>query len=101
MVNTIVNNPMVITGKLEANKEDISVENDNIDLVGHLSGAPIKIYENDVLIDTAMTLNNGIYTYYYTPTTTGTKQIKAVFEGTKDYNRIVSSVLTVNVNATP
>lgn len=84
-----------ITGILEADKDDTTVT--NVDLEGYLKGATIEIYNGNTLLGTAVTNANGEYNYNYTPTVEGTLSIKAVFDGTDDYESCYSRSVSVTV----
>ena len=93
--NITVNEQITISGVLEADKDDTS--SDNVDLEGYLKGATVKIYNGQTLIGTTTTDSNGAYSYNYTPTSEGTLSILALFEGTDDYEQCSSSSTTVTV----
>ena len=67
-----------------------------------LSGKSIKIYVNNELVDTVTTANNtGEFSKNITATTSGTIEIRAVFEGDEDYrSNSGTEIITVNKKAT-
>ena len=90
-----LNTPFIISGFLEADYDDTSQL--NVDLDGYLTGATVKIYNGNTLLGTTVTGNDGKYNYAYTPTSVGNLSLKAVFEGTEYYDSCMSTVKSVTV----
>lgn len=86
---------VTITGVLEADKDDTSQV--NVDLEGYLSGATVKIYNESTLLGSAVTNSNGVYSFQYTPSSHGSLTLHAAFEGTNDYDACQSSNVNVSV----
>lgn len=72
-----------ITGVLTATYDDTSQT--DVDLSGVLQGATVEIYNGNTLLGTCTTGSDGSYTYSYTPSSTGTLSIKAVYDSANDY----------------
>ena len=90
-----VNEQFSIVGVLQADKDDTSQV--NVDLEGYLKGATVKIYNGNTLLGTTITGNKGQYSFNYTHNISGALSIKAVFEGTDDYNSCNSGYVSVNI----
>ena len=87
---------IVVSGVLEADKDDTS--NTNVDLEGYLKGATINIYHDETLIGTAITNGVGEYSFNYNNITMmGTNNIYCVFEGTNYYQECTSTAIPLNV----
>lgn len=90
-----VGSSITLSGVLEADKDDETAV--NVDLEGYLKGATVKLYNGNTLIGTAVTNADGEYSYNWTPSSTGTAVLSAIFEGTDDYEQCVSSNVNVTV----
>ena len=90
-----VNEQFSIVGVLQADKDDTSQV--NVDLEGYLKGATVKIYNGNTLLGTTITGNKGQYSFNYTHNIGGVLSLKAVFEGTDDYNSCNSGYVSVNI----
>ena len=77
------NVPFNITGVLTATYDDTTQT--DVDLSGVLQGATVEIYNGNTLLGTCTTGSDGSYTYSYTPSSTGTLSIKAVYDSANDY----------------
>ncbi|WP_458405968.1 Ig-like domain repeat protein [Methanobrevibacter sp.] len=89
--------PLNITGILSASYDDTTAT--DVDLSGVLQNATVKIYNGNTLLGTAVTDNNGRYTFEYTPLATGVLSIIAIFEGTENYDNCQSSNITVDIHS--
>ena len=90
---------IVLTATLLASYDDTSAN--NVDLkTGEITGATIQFKQGNTVIGTGITNNNGVATLTYTPTTTGTLNITAKFNGTINFNRATSTGINVTVNET-
>ena len=74
----------------------------SINLVGALSslgsGASVKIYDGNTLLDTVTTGTGGAFTCSTSSLTVGSHSLTAVFEGNANYNSVTSSAVSVNVS---
>lgn len=86
--NHIVNTSVTISGTL--------LDNENTGL----SNKQVKIYVNNVLVDTVTTLNTGGFSKTVTAETSGNMTIRAVFDGDEEYYSSTEGV-TVHVNKKP
>lgn len=94
--SVIYGGSIVISGVLEADKDDTS--STNVDLEGYLKGATIKIYHGDSLVGTAITNQDGEYSYNYENISiAGTNNVYAVFEGTDNYETCTSENMSLTV----
>lgn len=84
-----------ITGVLSASYDDES--QDDVDFNGYLQGANIRIYDDETLLDTVTTNNNGEYISTLTFNNSGTYHIRAVFNGTLYYDDCASTSQNVTV----
>jgi len=91
-----VNDSITLTATLTASYDDETLV--NVDLSGVLQNATIKFYEGSTLKGTATTNSSGVATYTYTPTTGGNKTLKAVFDGTENFQDAESSSVSITVN---
>ena len=91
-----VNDSITLTATLTASYDDETLV--NVDLSGVLQNATIKFYEGNTLKGTATTNSSGVATYTYTPTTSGSKTVKAVFDGTDNFQDCESSSVSITVN---
>ena len=91
-----VNDSITLTATLTASYDDETLV--NVDLQGVLQNATIKFYEGSTLKGTATTNSSGVATYTYTPTTGGNKTVKAVFDGTDNFQDAESSDVSITVN---
>ena len=77
----------------------------NVSLSGSLSagsGKSVKIYQDNVLIDTVTTGTGGAYTKTVTGLNAGSYTFKAVFDGDSQYSSVTSSDKSITVSkATP
>lgn len=98
--NIISGDTIIISGVLEADKNDTSVT--NVDLEGYLKGATINIYHNGVLIGTAITNQNGEYNYEYNNIDViGTYDVYCTFSGTSNYEACESNKNSLIVSDAP
>lgn len=88
---------VVLTATLTANYDDETLV--NVDLHGYLQGATVSFKSGNTVIGTATTDVNGVATYTYTPASTGTLSLTAVFEGTDNFSSATSSSVSVVVSA--
>lgn len=91
-----VNDSITLTATLTASYDDETLV--NVDLSGVLQNATIKFYEGSTLKGTATTNSSGVATYIYTPTTGGSKTLKAVFDGTENFQDAESTGVSITVN---
>lgn len=76
--------PFNITGVLTSSYDDTSQA--NVDMHGgEIQGATIEIYNGNTLLGTCTTNIDGEYTFTYTPLSTGTLSIKAVYDSANDF----------------
>lgn len=93
--DAIINTPFTITGVLEADFDDRTTSDD--DLEGYLSGATVKIYNGASLLGTTVTNQYGVYSFSYTPLTLDSLSVKAVYDGETYYDNCESSTVNINV----
>lgn len=62
------------------------------------TGQSVKIYEDNVLLDTVTTSTGGAYTKTITSTSSGSKTYYAVFDSTSTYETVTSSSVSVTIN---
>ena len=86
-----VGESVLLTATLSANYDD------SIDLYGKLGGATIKFKQGNTVIGTGVTDVNGVASYTFTPDTTGTYTITAVFEGSDNFDGCTSAGVSVTV----
>ena len=73
----------------------------SITLSGTLSagtGATVKIYDGNTLLDTVTTGTGGAFTCSTSSLTVGSHSLTAVFEGNTNYNSVTSSAVSVTVS---
>ena len=92
----IVGQSVILTSKLTASYDDETIV--DVDLTGVLTGATIQYKEGNTVLGTAVTDNNGIATCTVSGLTLGTHTVKAVFQGTENFNDCESSNITITVN---
>lgn len=88
---------VVLTSKLTASYDDETLV--DVDLNGVLTGATILFKEGSTTIGSGVTDSNGIVTATISNLSAGSHIIKAVFEGTANFNACESSSITVVVSA--
>ena len=93
---TTVGSSITLTATLTASYDDETLV--NVDLQGVLQNATIKFYEGSTLKGTSTTNSSGVATYTYTPTTGGNKTLKAVFDGTENFQDAESTGVSITVN---
>ena len=92
-----VGDSIELGSKLIASYDDTSLV--DVDLSGVLQNATIKYYNGNTLIGTGVTGLNGVCTCTYVTDAVGTLSIRAVFEGTDNFNDCVSGTVNVVVSA--
>ena len=85
---------ITITGALQVLHD---IKNTNEAIVGVIQTAPIKIYNENTLLYTVYTDNNGEYTYTYTPAVEGNLSIRCNYEGDSFYSSSNSGSMSVTV----
>ena len=90
-----VGGSITCTATLTAEYDDETLV--DVDLHGVLQNATIKLYEGSTLMTSSTTNANGVATLTYTPTSSGTKTIKVVFDGTDNFNDCESATQTITV----
>ena len=88
---------VVLTATLTANYDDETLV--NVDLHGYLQGATVTFKNGANTLGTGTTDVNGVATYTYTPLSTGTLSLTAVFAGTDNFSSATSSSVSVSVVA--
>ena len=88
---------VVLTATLTANYDDETLV--NVDLHGYLQGATVTFKNGNTSLGTGTTDVNGVATYTYTPSATGTLSLTAVFAGTDNFSSATSSSVSVVVSA--
>ena len=86
---------VVLTSKLTASYDDETLV--NVDLSGVLTGATVLFKEGNTTVATGITDVNGVATATVSSLSAGTHTLKAVFEGTDNFNECESSTVSVVV----
>ena len=95
--SALVGQSVVLKSKLTATYDDETVV--DVDLSGVLQNATVKFYDGTTLIGTSTTGLDGVVSINYSYSTVGTHSLKAVFEGTENYDECTSSIVQVTVTA--
>lgn len=93
----ILGSSVVLTSKLTASYDDETLV--DVDLNGVLTGATILFKEGSTTIGSGVSDSNGVVTATISNLSAGSHIIKAVFEGTANFNACESSSITVVVSA--
>ena len=92
-----------LTSTISLTGSDITV-GETLELTGVLSvgsGSSVKIYQDNVIIDTVTTGTGGAFSENVTGLSVGQYSFKAVFEGDSTYTGVTSSIVQVTVSDVP
>ena len=90
-----VDKSIILTSKLTASYDDETLV--DVDLTGVLTGATVLFKEGNTTLGSGVTGSDGICTATISNLTAGTHTIKAIFEGTDNFNDCESSSINIVV----